>query len=576
MPDIDAPSIAAEDDEQDEQQRLVRFLTRAVQGGGGDGGGRQAQPSAPPVPEAAAPAPVPQSAGGDSQTPKRIGQGFQVAGRPNANRTGGTPGDTIIVPVVPPAPKPGVQPTPETARQLGDFHAATGTTAQSPAPPPSAAIGKVYANETAQTPAPPPTHLAQTEKDHPAPTPPVMGPDYAKTQADLRAKSAVTPKYDPATGKVLEQYQPSMRARIGRAFLDAGRGFLYGGLGGAIAAPLEGAFGNKNAPGYYGRGAVNSQYGRDEQARQQAVAADTAKIGSFEAQQKEAQTQFKDQNDVYKDVMGTAYKQDIEDQKAKYQQDTTDLKQQAQDLKEQLRSIIYDPATGKFMRGDQVYAPKDFQEGAVLEVNNGITTFDANGKIVKAGPQTNMWLKERKNQPIHVHTGDKELSARDRLKINAYKRANGIKTDADLDPDQLDEALSAKPAGGEWAKNPQEAADYKERTTALDREATTLESRKALYTEGGTADTESQAALKRLNDRLTAINQEKEAVKQQIIQNRPAKKGNAGGQPKLTPIPDKSMKTAGGKVYNIGDKVPGRGTIKSFSKGDDGKTYANF
>src|SRR6185312_6564 len=92
--------------------------------------------------------------------------------------------------------------------------------------------------------APPKTHMEQVA---PPPQAPAMDPGYAATQADLRAKSAVTPKYDPQTGQTLDKYKPSVGSRIGRAFLDAGRGFLYGGLGGMVAAPLEGAFGNKNS-----------------------------------------------------------------------------------------------------------------------------------------------------------------------------------------------------------------------------------------------------------------------------------------------------------------------------------------
>jgi hypothetical protein len=389
------------------------------------------------------------------------------------------------------------------------------------------------------------THLEQIS---PPPQPPTMDADYAKTQADLRAHSAVTPKYDPATGKTLDQYKPSFGSRFGRALLDAGEGFLHGGVRGAIAAPLAGAFGNKDAPGYFGKGAVNSRYFKDEAARKNTVAADTAKVGSFEDQNKQAQQEFKDKNEVYKDTMGQAYKQDLDEIKRQTNDERERHNQETEDLKQQLQAATTPEAKLK----------AEINARASIVKQLGLTgrdaqLYQANGKL----------------------PDDQTISRR--LQIEEEK----------LGIERAKAARAAGEDGGQWYTSPKELADYKSRTSSLDREAGALESRKALYTEGGTADQSAQDALKRIDDRLNAIGQEKETVKQAIISNRPSKKGPAapGAQPsaaapKLTPIPDKQMKSPGGKIYKVGDTVPdgkgGQQTIKGFAKSPDGKVHATF
>lgn len=80
-----------------------------------------------------------------------------------------------------------------------------------------------------------------------------------------------------------------------------------------------------------------------------------------------------------------------------------DLKQQAQDSKDNLRDISYDKASGQFMRGGQPYTPKDFQEGAILETQHGVAN----------GPYTQKWMAEAKNrQPVtHVPSAESERQA---------------------------------------------------------------------------------------------------------------------------------------------------------------------
>lgn len=473
------------------------------------------------------------------------------------------------------------------ARDLGEF--AVASDSAKPASGPATKLTE------------PPTHLSQVP---PAQPPPQMPPGYAQTQEDLRNKSAVTPKYDPATGQTLDKYKVGLGTRIGRAFLDAGRGFLYGGLGGAIAAPLEGAFGNKNAPGYYGKGAVSGQYAKDEQARQQAVAADTAKIGSWEAQQKEAQQTWKDTEEVRKDTTRQAYQQDTTEERARHQQEEEDLKQQAETLKEQLREIKYDPQSKQFMHNDTVYTPKNVEEGAVLEVQHGIQN----------GPYRQMWEKERRNQPI-IHTGgDKGFNARDLVRIKSYAKDHNIKLKSTSPDDiadsmtqqQVDEALSNKyvDAGdsllrGDALKNFKADTDVQN----VDAEMKKLEGDRALYTAGLGSDDpnlkkQSQDALKGIDQRISDLTARRNTARDRYVQqqnkreesNRPgatnppavpvtgkaAPVQTSGNQPKLTPIPDKSYKSPKGKVYNIGDDVAGHGKIKGFGKTPDGQIHAMF
>lgn len=481
-------------------------------------------------------------------------------------------------PPVPPELQPGQAVSPA-AKSLTEFSLATGANV-----------------------APPKSHLDQVQTPPQAPT---MSPDYAATQADLRAKSGVTPKYDPQTGQTLDKYKPSVGSRIGRAFLDAGRGFLYGGLGGMVAAPLEGAFGNKNSPGYYGKGAVGGQYFKDEAQRQRDVAADTDKIKSFEAENTRARDEFKDKNDVYKDAMGQAYKQDVgdlkqqgADEKAKQDKAIDDLKQQANDLKDQLRSITYDPQKKQFMRGDQVYTPKDFQEGAVLETQHGIQN----------GQYTQRWLQERKNQPVQIHTGDKGFSAADQLRLKSYAKSNNIKLKS-LSPEDISDAMSQQQVDEALSKKYTDPGDSTLRGDALknfkadtevqsiDTEMKKLDEQRALLTEGlGVSDPamkkQAQEGLAGVDQRMQDLSTRRNAARDKYVQQQnkrqepatPAKTQAPASQPvtqpKLTPIPDKQMKSPGGRVYKVGDTVSdgkgGQQTIKGFAKSPDGKVHATF
>lgn len=505
---VEAPEIDKSKDQEDELREL--FARGTV--GRAYADDADSMPAQPPAEASGTAAAASHDAGTPTVKPAA------AAGASSATPAMGNAYKAPMGPPVPPELIPGRAVSPA-AKSLTEFSLATGASVT-----------------------PPKTHMEQVA---PPPQAPTMSPDYAATQADLRAKSAVTPKYDPQTGQTLDKYKPSVGARIGRAFLDAGRGFLYGGLGGAVAAPLEGAFGNKNSPGYYGKGAVSGQYFKDEAERQREVAADTDKIKSFEAENTRARDEFSDKNKTWKDAYDTAKNQDVEDvkqqaadEKARHDQETEYLKQQLQEA-----------------------TTPEAKEQAILKARTTIAD-----QIKLRGDDRTFYLANGKIPDDRFKAREIEIRERE-LKLREH-----------------DAARKAGEDGGQWYTSSKELSDYKSRTSSLDREASTLESRKALYTEGGTTDQASQDALKRINDRLTAIDQEKETVKQSIISNRPNKKAPAStpanqppaAAPKLTPIPDKSVKMPSGKVYNVGDDIPGRGKIKGFGKGPDGKINAMF
>ncbi|HLJ86009.1 MAG TPA: hypothetical protein VKZ53_04250 [Candidatus Angelobacter sp.] len=249
------------------------------------------------------------------------------------------------------------------------------------------------------------------------PVPPAANPELAGNEADLRGRAAVTPKYDPTTGKTLEQYKPGVGARIGRAFADLARG--------GVPGVVEGAFGNRNSPGYYGPGAVNAQYFRDELARRQAVQADQERIGSLQREDSTAQRDYRNQLEAYKDKVGATDREAAERERERSHRAEEEIRQQQQNTRQDLAdakafsatdpsarassrgapyygSPSYDPQSGRFMRDGVSVQPRSNDEGWAWEIAAGITKYSSGGRILSAGPYTRAALSERKNQPIHV------------------------------------------------------------------------------------------------------------------------------------------------------------------------------
>lgn len=405
------------------------------------------------------------------------------------------------------------------AKDLGEFAAATGTAKPAATQTPLQAV-------------------------RPAPQPPMANPELGTTEADLRAHATPTPKYDPQTGKTLDKYHPGVGSRIGRAFLDLARG--------GIPGVAEGAMGDRSQPGYFGPGAVNSQYFRDEWARQQAEGADKAKIDSLQREDTTAQRDFRNKESAYKDDVRRGYEETTTQERNRHQQEEEKLKQDAQDLKEQMRSITYDPNTKQFMRGGNIYTPSKVEEGAILEIQNGI----------KNGPYKQMWDKERRNSPVQIHTGEKALSARDQLKIRSYLKANKIKSQDDLTPEQIDEALATKPGQdpADVKLSHDELANYKNDTKGQDEELAGLYKDRSLYqaslTDPKLGET-SKAALAGVNQRITELQGQKDAIRQKYVQGRKPPAGQSGkATPSPTPTPNnqpaKSISKA--KVQELANK----------------------
>ncbi|HLJ25302.1 MAG TPA: hypothetical protein VKY85_01180 [Candidatus Angelobacter sp.] len=397
----------------------------------------------------------------------------------------------------------------------------------------------------------PPSHLSTVPASAPAPQ---MASGYKEAQEDLRNKSAVTPKIDPDTGKTADQYKIGVGGRIGRAFLDALKGVASGGIRGAatraIGSVVGGAFGDKNSPGYYGKGAVNSQYYRDENERQREVAGDQAKVASAEDQYKQEQTAWKDQEESRKDDIRAAAGQDVNEARQQTNEargETNSIRQQAQDLKEQLAGApSFDQKSGKFMRGDMAVTPKSNDEGFTWEIANGITKYDPKGKLIQAGPYTRAAMAERKNQPINIHTGSgPKLTGAQRLKLDAYKKANKIANDEDLTPEQINAALATHSTD---ASDPNlttnELANLRQsnpKWAAAENELKKLNEDRATY-QAGTGS--SNPALKKtateglagLDQRIQQLQGAMDAMRQQVIQQRSRNQGTgnqgtaSGGQ----------------------------------------------
>lgn len=145
----------------------------------------------------------------------------------------------------------------------------------------------------------PPTNTAESayhqyfSKLGSAPVPPKMDAGYTAAQAALRTDSQPTQKFltDPNTGQLIDDkgqpspngtLDPRYRQGIGRKILTGVGNFLSGGTGGLINSIV-----NPNAPNYIGPKAAGPQYYRDEQGRLQRVAADQAKIASYEGENKQ-------------------------------------------------------------------------------------------------------------------------------------------------------------------------------------------------------------------------------------------------------------------------------------------------
>lgn len=251
----------------------------------------------------------------------------------------------------------------------------------------------------------------------------------------------------------------------------------------------------------------------------------------------------------------------------------------AETFKEQNRDITYDPKTKQFMRGGKPYIPQHVEEGMLLEVGNGIVN----------GPWTQKWDKEKRNQaPVtHIHNPSAEEQIYQDWR-KSFKAEHG----RDPNAQEVNDFRRGGRGTPPHVKDRQSFEDHWANRFRQGEEAVKKERDQVLKSYGADKDASVYADKKdeiqpkfdqieaNWEARKGKLQDEKEAEAEQYgvykaQPGTPAAKPAPVTQPKLTPIQDKAA-TLGTKTYHVGDDIPGRGKIKGFSKGEDGKTYAIF
>lgn len=233
--------------------------------------------------------------------------------------------------MAPPGMPPGAPP------QLQD-RLAQATQQAPPMPPPNQAMMPSAPGTLApagmSAPAPAPgtgigTKLAQMGGP---PKAPVMNPGFGQASEAVRADSSPIAKNDP-------QYRMGVGGRV----LHGAGAFLSGGIPGLIDSAV-----NPNDPNYIGKGAVNSQYSRDEAARQARLAGNQGKVASFQDEYGQAEKGYKNELTGYSDEVKANAAQDVDAIRTKGEADRTayqktesenrdriaDLKQKVADAKD--------------------------------------------------------------------------------------------------------------------------------------------------------------------------------------------------------------------------------------------------
>lgn len=185
------------------------------------------------------------------------------------------------------------------------------------------------------TPATAPTIGQRLANFRPPPAAPQLDPNYSATQESVRKDSVVTPKVD-AQGNTLQQYKPGFGTRLLRGVSD----FMSGGIPGALQGAID-----PRAPGFYGKGAVNNQYTKDEIARTNRLNADKAAVSSMDDEYSQKEKGYGHELTSYHNEAVAAGKADTDEIRQKYQTDlnnertahnteTENLRQQNNDLKD--------------------------------------------------------------------------------------------------------------------------------------------------------------------------------------------------------------------------------------------------
>lgn len=238
------------------------------------------------------------------------------------------------------------------------------------------------------------------------PAAPKMNPEQSAVQQDLREHSQVTPKTDPTTGKTLDQYKMGFGQRLLGSLVNFGNGFSRNG-----AEPIQ-----------VGPGATNRRYTVDETNRQNRVAADQAKIKSYDDEFNQAEKGYGHELTSYNDEARAAGKSDSEERLKHYEGELTAERTAHNKAEENLRGENNDlkaqPKTYEQYVG-ALEAEKDPGKKAVLQ------------RVVDR-------LEKQKNSG----KGPK-LSAKDQLKLDSYMKDNNIDDVGDMTNADIKKALAA-------------------------------------------------------------------------------------------------------------------------------------
>lgn len=263
----------------------------------------------------------------------------------------------------------------------------------------------------------------------PPPAAPQLDPGYSAAQESVRKDAVVTPKVD-AQGNTLQQYKPGFGTRLLRGVSD----LMSGGIPGVIKGAVD-----PTAPGFYGKGAVNNQYTKDEIARNNRLNADKEAVKSMDDEFSQKEKGYGHEITSYNDEAKAAGKADSDEIRNKYQNDlntertahnkeTENLRGEANDLKAQPKT--YEQYVGA------LEAETDPGKKAVLQ------------RIVDRLAPNHDKAKAMKS-----------LSAKDRMKVDAYKRDNGIESDEEMSSADLKKALAAS-EGPNHTKDRQSFEDH--------------------------------------------------------------------------------------------------------------------
>jgi hypothetical protein len=244
------------------------------------------------------------------------------------------------------------------------------------------------------------------------PAAPQLDPGYSAAQESVRKDSVVTPKVD-AQGNTLQQYKPGFGTRLLRGVGD----LMSGGIGGVIKGAVD-----PTAPGFYGKGAVNNQYTKDEIARQNRLGADKAAVSSMDDEFNQKEKGYGHELTSYNDEARAAGKADSDEIRNKYQTDLnterTAHNKETEDLRAENNDLKAKPKTYEEYVG-ALEAEKDPGKKAVLQ------------RVV-----------DRLEKQKTAGKGPK-LSAKDQLKLDAYMQDNKIDDVADMTSADIQKALAS-------------------------------------------------------------------------------------------------------------------------------------